>query len=86
MLEGLVRDHRVLLTVEDGTAVNGFGAALAARVGDLAPEVRVGVMGVPDRTWEHAPRAQQLAEAGLTAEGMADRVRALAAEETRVST
>jgi 1-deoxy-D-xylulose-5-phosphate synthase len=86
MLEGLVRDHRVLLTVEDGTAVNGFGAALAARVGDLAPEVRVGVMGVPDRTWEHAPRAQQLTEAGLTAEGMADRVRALAAEETRVST
>ena len=83
-LEALTRDHRVLVTVEDGTVVNGFGAALAARVSDLAPETRVGVMGVPDHTWEHAPRPAQLAAAGLTPAGIADRVRAVAAQETRV--
>ena len=39
-------------------------------------------LGAPDRTYEHAPRAQQLAEVGLTGPGIAARVRALAAEES----
>jgi deoxyxylulose-5-phosphate synthase len=39
-------------------------------------------LGVPDRIFEHAPRAMQLAEVGLTADGIAARVRALAAEES----
>jgi 1-deoxy-D-xylulose-5-phosphate synthase len=81
-LESLARDHRVLVTVEDGTVVNGFGAAVAVQVGELAPEVRVGVLGVADRTWEHASRSAQLAEAGLDAPGIAAKVRALAALES----
>ncbi|MGH7752703.1 MAG: transketolase C-terminal domain-containing protein, partial [Gemmatimonadales bacterium] len=82
MLDALVRDHRMLVTVEDGTVVNGFGAQLAAVVQTTAPETRVITLGAPDRIYEHAPRAKQLAEVGLTAEGIAERVRALAAEET----
>ncbi|MDH4350485.1 MAG: 1-deoxy-D-xylulose-5-phosphate synthase [Gemmatimonadota bacterium] len=81
-LDGLLRDHRVLVSVEDGTVVNGFGATLAAYVAGVAPEVRVGMQGAPDRTFEHASRAAQLAEAGLTAEGIADKVRRLAARES----
>jgi 1-deoxy-D-xylulose-5-phosphate synthase len=77
----LLKDHRVLVTVEDGVVVNGFGASLARLVQDEAPEVRVVAHGAPDRTYEHAPRAQQLASAGLTADGIAARVRALHAEE-----
>jgi 1-deoxy-D-xylulose-5-phosphate synthase len=82
VLDALVREHRLLVSVEDGTVVNGFGAALAAVVQTTAPEVRVVTLGVPDRTYEHAPRAQQLAEVGLTGPGIAARVRALAAEES----
>jgi 1-deoxy-D-xylulose-5-phosphate synthase len=82
LLEALIREHRLLVTIEDGTVVNGFGAALAAVVQTTAPEVRVVTLGVPDRTYEHAPRAQQLAEVGLTGPGIAARVRALAAEES----
>jgi 1-deoxy-D-xylulose-5-phosphate synthase len=82
MLEALARDHRLLVTVEDGTVVNGFGAALAALVQTTTPDVRVVALGVPDRTYEHAPRAQQLAEVGLTGDGIAKRIRALAAEES----
>ena len=82
MLEGLSQSHKLLVTVEDGTVVNGFGAALAGLVQTTAPEVRVVALGVPDRTYEHAPRAQQLAEVGLTGEGIATRIRALAAEES----
>jgi 1-deoxy-D-xylulose-5-phosphate synthase len=82
MLDALARDHKLLVTVEDGTVVNGFGAALAALVQTTAPDLRVVALGVPDRTYEHAPRAQQLTDVGLTGEGIAGRIRALAAEES----
>jgi 1-deoxy-D-xylulose-5-phosphate synthase len=82
MLDALLRDHRCLITVEDGTVVNGFGASLAALVQSLAlpADVRVLALGAPDVTYEHAPRADQLAEAGLTAPGIAARARALVSE------
>jgi 1-deoxy-D-xylulose-5-phosphate synthase len=82
VLDALVHDHKLLVTVEDGTVVNGFGAALAAVAQTTAPDVRVVTLGAPDRIFEHAPRAQQLAEVGLTGAGIAARVRALAAEES----
>jgi 1-deoxy-D-xylulose-5-phosphate synthase len=85
MLESLVQTHTMLVTVEDGCVVNGFGAWLGEAARAIAPEVRVTALGSPDRTYEHAPRPQQLAEAGLTAEGIAARVRALHAEEAAVS-
>jgi 1-deoxy-D-xylulose-5-phosphate synthase len=84
LLETLVRDHKILVTVEDGTAVNGFGASLAAVVQEIAPDVRVVVMGADDRTYEHASRQAQLAEVGLTGRGIADRVRVAAAQESTV--
>jgi len=82
MLDALTQSHKLLVTVEDGTVVNGFGAALAALVQTTAPDSRVVALGVPDRTYEHAPRAQQLADVGLTGAGIAARIRALAAEES----
>ena len=85
MLDALVQNHTLLVTVEDGCVVNGFGAYLAELMQTIAPDVRVIALGAPDRIWEHAPRAQQLAAAGLTAEGIAARVRALHAEEAAVS-
>jgi 1-deoxy-D-xylulose-5-phosphate synthase len=82
LLEALTREHKLLVTIEDGTVVNGFGAALAGLMQTTSPDVRVVPLGVPDRTYEHAPRARQLAEVGLTGAGIAARLRALAAEES----
>ncbi len=82
VLAALMRDHRLLVPVEDGTVGNGFGAYVAGLVATLAPEVRVVPLGVPDGTYEHAPRAQQLAAVGLTGPGIATRIRALAAEDS----
>ncbi len=79
-LAGLAARHRLLVTVEDGLVTNGFGAALAARVEAESPHVRVGALGAADRTWEHATRASQLAEAGLTAEAIAARVKGFLAQ------
>ena len=78
-LDALVREHRLFVTVEDGVVTNGFGAYLAGITESAFPDVRVVPIGAPDRTWEHAPRPFQLAEAGLTADAIAGRVRALLA-------
>ncbi|HEY7686205.1 MAG TPA: 1-deoxy-D-xylulose-5-phosphate synthase [Gemmatimonadales bacterium] len=82
VLEALARDHKLFVTVEDGSVVNGFGATLAGIMQTTAPDVRVVPLGVPDRTYEHAPRAKQLEEVGLTGAGLAARIRVLAAEES----
>jgi 1-deoxy-D-xylulose-5-phosphate synthase len=82
MLESLARSHRTLVTVEEGTIVNGFGAYLAERMQTTSPEVRVVALGVPDRLMDQAPRAEQLETYGLTSEGIARRVAALHHEES----
>jgi 1-deoxy-D-xylulose-5-phosphate synthase len=80
-LEWVRQRHRAIVTVEEGTIVNGFGAALARRIGagDAKTVLLVDVMGVPDRLIEHASRSEQLAEVGLDSKGIAERARRLAA-------
>jgi 1-deoxy-D-xylulose-5-phosphate synthase len=82
MLESLVQRYRTLVTVEEGTIVNGFGSYLAETLQTTHPEVRVVALGVPDRLIEQAPRAEQLDAFGLTAAGIARRIAALQHEES----
>jgi 1-deoxy-D-xylulose-5-phosphate synthase len=82
MLESLTQQHRVIVTVEEGTIVNGFGSYLAETLQTTHPEVRVVALGVPDRIIEQAPRAEQLDSFGLTAPGLARRIAALQHEES----
>jgi 1-deoxy-D-xylulose-5-phosphate synthase len=76
-LNAVLADHAHVLTVEEGTVVNGFGAYMSAIIGRLAPSVRVATHGVPDRIIYSASRVRQLALLGLDPAGIADRVRAL---------
>jgi 1-deoxy-D-xylulose-5-phosphate synthase len=76
-LAAVVAEHKQVLVVEEGTMVNGFGAAMCRVIGELDASVRVSVLGVPDRIVYAAPRARQLAECGLDPAGIAERVRAL---------
>jgi 1-deoxy-D-xylulose-5-phosphate synthase len=62
--------HEAIITIEEGTEVNGFGAFIAAHT-----HVPVEIMGVPDRVIQHANRDQQLAEVGLDAAAITARVR-----------
>jgi len=82
MLELLLQEHRTLVTVEEGTIVNGFGAYVSETLQTTHPEVRVVALGVPDRLIEQAPRAEQLELFGLTAAGIARRITALHHEES----
>jgi 1-deoxy-D-xylulose-5-phosphate synthase len=79
LLLELATTHGAVLTLEEGTVVNGFGALIARRLqerGSAAPLVET--MGVPDRIIEHATRAEQLAECGLDVPAIVTRARALA--------
>jgi 1-deoxy-D-xylulose-5-phosphate synthase len=82
MLDALTARHHTLVTVEEGTIVNGFGAYLAETLQTTHPETRVVALGVPDRLVEQAPRADQLETFGLTAAGIARRITALQHEES----
>ena len=76
-LAAILADHRQILVVEEGTVVNGFGAFMSAVIARQDAGVRVHTHGVPDRIIYAAPRTKQLAELGLDAAGIAERVRAL---------
>jgi 1-deoxy-D-xylulose-5-phosphate synthase len=80
-LESLLQSHDRLVTVEEGAVVNGFGAYLAERLQTTHPEVHSVALGVPDQLQEHAPRARQLERFGLTADGIARRIRSLLRHE-----
>jgi 1-deoxy-D-xylulose-5-phosphate synthase len=73
--------HTAIVSIEEGTVVNGFGAALA---GELEPYRRAQpqlvheIMGVPDEIIDHASRAEQLAQVGLDVDGIVARVRDVA--------
>lgn len=78
-------NHDVIITVEEGTVVNGFGAMMARELGSGrwsdAP-ITVEALGVPDRLIDHATRDEQLEEVGLTPTAIAARARHLAGGST----
>ncbi len=76
-LNAILSDHSMVLTLEEGTVINGFGAFMSSTIRRLAPQVRVSVHGVPDRIVYAASRARQLAQCGLDVAGVVERVRAL---------
>lgn len=82
LLESVVHDCKQIVTVEEGTIVNGFGAMIARELQESHPEVRVHCMGVPDRLIDQAPRAEQLQRYGLTGAGIAARITSLHHEES----
>ena len=80
-LDAILAGHRRVLTVEEGTVINGFGSFMAGVIAQRDAGVRVSVLGVPDRIIHAASRKRQLAECGLDAAGIITRVRALLESE-----
>ncbi|MDT8340898.1 MAG: 1-deoxy-D-xylulose-5-phosphate synthase [Longimicrobiales bacterium] len=80
VFEEVARTHPVILTVEEGTVVNGFGACMARELDAFLGrgEVQMDAMGIPDRFVEHGSRGELLRELGLDVEGITARLRRLA--------
>ena len=74
----LAARHSAVVTVEDGLRTGGVGTALVQALHDAGIRARVRVLGVADGFPEQGTRAEILAEAGLTAEAIAEAVIAAA--------
>jgi 1-deoxy-D-xylulose-5-phosphate synthase len=76
VLGEVLAEHRAILTVEEGSVVNGFGAFISREIQDdpglPTPRV-IETHGIPDRFLEHGPRGVLLGEIGLDAEGIRER-------------
>jgi 1-deoxy-D-xylulose-5-phosphate synthase len=67
----------VVVTVEEGTIEGGFGSAVLEAANAAGLDTRNVVRrGIPDKFIEHGDRGELLADCGLSAEKLADAVRA----------
>lgn len=71
----IARDHRLLISIEDGIRVGGVGTRIRQALRDAGVDTAVSELGTPDEFLEHASRSELLADAGLTAEQIATDVR-----------
>ena len=73
VLTDVAERHRLVITIEEGAVINGFGAYMARELSALASEhsIEVRCLGLPDRFIEHGARDVLLHDLGLDAEGIA---------------
>jgi len=72
----LAEQSRLVVTVEEGCLMGGFGSAVAEALLDADLAVPLLRLGVPDVWVEHATPEESLAELGLNSAGIAERIRA----------
>ncbi len=72
--EALVRDlagrHQLLVTLEENAVSGGAGSGVSEYLNSLGHPVQLLNLGLPDCYLDHASHEEQLAEAGLDAEGI----------------
>jgi 1-deoxy-D-xylulose-5-phosphate synthase len=78
LLEQLVAEHDLIVTVEENVLAGGFGSGVVEHLADhdLMGRVRVLRIGLPDRYVTHGKPALLREEVGLTPEAVAERVAA----------
>ncbi len=70
----LVRNHKLIATVEDHALMGGFGSAVLELVTEEREDAgKIVRMGIPDRFIEHGSRNLMLKNIGLDEEGIADK-------------
>ena len=67
----MARDHRLVITLEDGVRVGGIGTRIRQDLRSAGVDTAVDELGLPDEFIDHATREEILAEAGLTAQVIA---------------
>jgi 1-deoxy-D-xylulose-5-phosphate synthase len=73
-LIGLARQHRLVVTVEDGVRTGGVGDAIAKALRDADVWVPLRDLGVPQGWHPHGSRNEILADLGLTAQDVSRQV------------
>ncbi|WP_167131671.1 1-deoxy-D-xylulose-5-phosphate synthase [Paramicrobacterium chengjingii] len=62
----LARDHRLVITIEDGVRVGGIGTRIRQVLRGAGVDTAVDELGMPDEFISHASREEILEDAGLT--------------------
>ncbi len=62
----LARDHRLVVSIEDGIRVGGVGTRIRQDLRAAGVDTPVDELGLPDEFIDHASRAEILEDAGLT--------------------
>jgi 1-deoxy-D-xylulose-5-phosphate synthase len=70
-LVGLAREHRLVVTLEDGVRAGGVGDAIASSLRDAGVTMPLRNLGVPAEFHPHGTRAEILTALGLTAQDIA---------------
>ncbi len=65
------RDHRIVVSIEDGTRVGGVGTRIRQELRRAGVDTAVDEIGLPDQFLDHGSRGEILAQAGLTAQDIA---------------
>ena len=79
IIQSAVKESPLVLTVEEGVLMGGFGAAVLEAASDAGLDTsRIHRLGVPDRFVEHGGRAELLSDLGLDEHGIAQSCRQLA--------
>uniref|UniRef100_A0A942SZX8 1-deoxy-D-xylulose-5-phosphate synthase n=1 Tax=Neobacillus citreus TaxID=2833578 RepID=A0A942SZX8_9BACI len=67
----LSREHRLVITLEDGVRVGGVGTRLRQDLRAAGVDTGVNELGLPDEFIDHASRSEILEDVGLTAQAVA---------------
>ncbi|WBU38511.1 1-deoxy-D-xylulose-5-phosphate synthase [Homoserinibacter sp. YIM 151385] len=67
----LAREHRLVVTIEDGVRVAGIGTRIRQDLRAAGVDTAVDELGLPDEFLEHGSRSELLAEVGLTEQHIA---------------
>jgi len=67
----MARDHRIVVSIEDGTRVGGVGTRIRQELRRAGVDTAVDEIGLPDEFLDHGSRSEILSQAGLTPQDIA---------------
>jgi 1-deoxy-D-xylulose-5-phosphate synthase len=85
LITRLAAEHELVVTIEEGVLMGGFGSGVLELLSDQGSSARVLRVGMPDRYITHGAPALLHAEVGFTPERIADRVLAAVSGRDRVA-
>ena len=77
------KESKLLVTLEEGALMGGFGSAVCEALADAGVQVPVLRFGIPDRFIEQGPRDELLARCGLQPGPIAQQILKYFEEENR---
>ena len=83
LIDELVKNHELLVTIEEGAIMGGAGSAVSEYLNAQAMNVPVMNLGIPDIYIEGATPAEQLAECGLDVDGIVQAINGRLSREIR---